>query len=208
MKKKKISLIDYGMGNLTSLCNAFNYLNTEVSILSEADKIEKSDILILPGVGSFKKAMFEIKIKNIDQAIYNTIKKGNYIFGICLGMQLLASSSEEEKPTNGLSIIKNKVKRFSLKETKNKQIPHVGFNEVHFDQNNRLFKGLKNNSEFYFVHSFRMLPEKNNKNFTKTNYGIDFLSSLNFENIFATQFHPEKSQGNGIKLLKNFLDIT
>ena len=171
MKKKKISLIDYGMGNLTSLCNAFNYLNTEVSILSEADKIEKSDILILPGVGSFKKAMFEIKKKYIDQAIYNTIKKGNYIFGICLGMQLLASSSEEEKPTNGLSIIKNKVKRFSLKETKNKQIPHVGFNEVHFEQNNRLFKGLKNNSEFYFVHSFYPELENESISIMKTKYG-------------------------------------
>lgn len=208
MKKRKISLINYGMGNLSSLRNAFNYLGTNVNIVGQAEQIERSAILILPGVGSFKKAMQIIKKKNIDEAINNSIKKGNYILGVCLGMQLLAKSSEEEKFTRGLKIINNSVKKFTLRETKNKSIPHVGFNSVNFNKDDKLYNGLKNNSEFYFVHSFRMLPEKNNKNFAITNYGIDFLSSFNYDNIFATQFHPEKSQSNGIKLLKNFLDIT
>lgn len=208
MKKRKISLINYGMGNLSSLRNAFNYLGTNVNIVGQAEQIERSAILILPGVGSFKKAMQIIKKKNIDEAINNSIKKGNYILGVCLGMQLLAKSSEEEKFTRGLKIINNSVKKFTLKETKNKSIPHVGFNSVNFNKNDKLYNGLKNNSEFYFVHSYRMLPEKNNKNFAITNYGINFLSSFNYDNIFATQFHPEKSQSNGIRLLKNFLDIT
>ena len=208
MKKKKISLINYGMGNLSSLRNAFNYLGTNVDIVSQAEQIEKSAVLILPGVGSFKKAMQIIRKKNIDEAINNSIKKGNYILGVCLGMQLLAKSSEEEKFTRGLKIINNSVKKFNLRETKNKSIPHVGFNSVNFNKDDKLYNGLKNNSEFYFVHSFRLLPEKNNKNIAITNYGVNFLSSFNHDNIFATQFHPEKSQSNGIKLLKNFLDIT
>ena len=178
MKRKEISLINYGMGNLSSLRNAFNYLGASVNIISKAEQIEKSAILILPGVGSFKKAMKIIKKKNIDEAINNSIKKGNFIFGICLGMQLLAKSSEEEKLTEGLKIIKNSVKKFTLRETKNKTIPHVGFNSVKFNKNDKLYNGIKNSSDFYFVHSYRMLPEKNNKNFATTNYGINFYHHL------------------------------
>ena len=126
---------------------------------------------------------------------------------ICLGMQLLASESFEEKPTKGLNFIPNKVRKFNFKETKNK-IPHVGFNQVFFEKKNKLFKGLQSGADFYFVHSYRILPEKMSDNISKTNYGIDFMSSFIKDNIYATQFHPEKSQSNGIKLLNNFLEIT
>lgn len=207
MKNRTVTIIDYGMGNIGSLFNAFNYLGVKVCISSKPKVIEKSHIAILPGVGSFHKAMKIIKKNSIDKAIKNIIQKGDYLFCICLGMQLLASESFEEKPTKGLGIISNKVKKFTLKETKNK-IPHVGFNQVFFDKGNKLFKGLQSGTDFYFVHSYRMLPENMSKNISKTDYGIKFLSSFVKDNIYATQFHPEKSQSNGIKLLDNFLNIT
>jgi imidazole glycerol-phosphate synthase subunit HisH len=207
MKYKTVTIIDYGMGNIGSLTNAFNYLGAKVKVSSEPDKIEKSSIVILPGVGSFHKAMKIIKKNSIDCAIKNIISKGNYLLCICLGMQLLASESVEDKFTKGLGIIPNKVKKFTLKETKNK-IPHVGFNQVFFEKKNKLFKGLSSGTDFYFVHSHRILPEKLTGDIAKTNYGVNFISSFVKDNIYATQFHPEKSQSNGIKLLDNFLNIT
>ena len=207
MKSRTITIIDYGMGNIGSLSNAFNYLGAKVKISTDPHKIEKSNIVILPGVGSFHKAMKIIKKNSIDKAIENIISKGNYIFCICLGMQLLASESFEDKFTKGLGIIPNKVNKFTFKETKSK-IPHVGFNQVFFERENKLFKGLSPGTDFYFVHSYRILPEKMKKNISTTKYGINFMSSLIKDNIYATQFHPEKSQSNGIKLLDNFLNIT
>ena len=204
---RTITIIDYGMGNLGSLTNAFRYLGGDVKISSDPDKIVKSNVAILPGVGSFNKAMKIIKKNSIDDAIKSFISKGNYLMCICLGMQLLASESFEEKPTKGLNFIPNKVRKFNFKETKNK-IPHVGFNQVFFEKKNKLFKGLQSGADFYFVHSYRILPEKMSDNISKTNYGIDFMSSFIKDNIYATQFHPEKSQSNGIKLLNNFLEIT
>ena len=204
---RTITIIDYGMGNLGSLTNAFRYLGGDVKISSDPDKIVKSNVAILPGVGSFNKAMKIIKKNSIDDAIKSFISKGNYLMCLCLGMQLLASESFEEKPTKGLNFIPNKVRKFNFKETKNK-IPHVGFNQVFFEKKNKLFKGLQSGADFYFVHSYRILPEKMRDNISKTNYGVDFMSSFIKDNIYATQFHPEKSQSNGIKLLNNFLEIT
>ena len=207
MRMRTITIIDYGMGNLGSLTNVFRYLGGDVKISSDPDKIVKSNVAILPGVGSFNKEMKIIKKNSIDDAIKSFISKGNYLMCICLGMQLLASESFEEKPTKGLNFIPNKVRKFNFKETKNK-IPHVGFNQVFFEKKNKLFKGLQSGADFYFVHSYRILPEKMSDNISKTNYGIDFMSSFIKDNIYATQFHPEKSQSNGIKLLNNFLEIT
>lgn len=207
IKSRKVTIIDYGMGNIGSLSNAFRYLGANVNITGDPVEIEKSNIAILPGVGSFHKAMKVIKKNSIDHAIKNIIEKGNYLFCICLGMQLLASESFEEKCTKGLGVIPNKVKKFTFNETKNK-IPHVGFNQVFFDNKNKLFNGLSSGTDFYFVHSYRMLPEKISDNISKTKYGVNFMSSFIKDNIYATQFHPEKSQSNGIKLLDNFLNIT
>ena len=208
MNRKEVCVIDYGMGNLGSLKNALKYLNTKVTITNKHEVILKSKILFLPGVGSFKKAMNEIKIRKLDKVIHETIKKGHYIFGICLGMQLLGTSSNEDGVTKGLGVVNNKIFKFSDKETKNKKIPHVGFNSVKFEKSNKLFRGLESNSDFYFVHSYRMLPEKLKNNISITKYGVNFLSSFNQENVFATQFHPEKSQGNGLKVLENFISLT
>ena len=196
------------MGNIRSLTNAFTYLETKVKITNKFDQIKKSEILILPGVGSFPKAMSIIKKNGIHEAIYESLKRGNFLFSICLGMQLLGSESTEERITKGLCIVKNKVDKFTKDETKKKKIPHVGFNTVKYYNSNKLFNGIPNNSDFYFVHSYRMIKEKINNNFSTTSYGIDFLSYFNLNNVYATQFHPEKSQANGLKLLNNFLKIT
>jgi len=206
-KIKEVVIIDYGMGNIYSLYNALKYLDVKTHVTDKPSKISKSKILMLPGVGSFKKAMQQIKKKNIDEAIFLANEKKSFIFGICLGMQLFGLSSNEEEHTKGLGFVKNKVKKFSAKEINNQKIPHVGFNEVKFGKSNKLFKGLKNN-DFYFVHSYRMLQEKLSSNISTSNYGIKFLSSFQHENLFATQFHPEKSQENGLKLLENFLKLT
>ena len=164
MKKKNITIIDYGMGNIKSISNAFNYLDSKVYVTDKYEKISKSGVVILPGVGSFARAMKIIKSKGIDQALKETIKRGNFLFSICLGMQLLGSLSTEEKVTNGLGIIKNKVDKFSQQETKKKNIPHVGFNKINYSNKNKLFDGIKNGSDFYFVHTYRMLPENLKKN--------------------------------------------
>lgn len=208
MSRKKVTIIDYGMGNLKSLYNAFEFIDAKVTTTNNIDDIYKSEITVLPGVGSYRKAMKEIKDKNIDEAIYRIIEKGNYLLCICLGMQLLGSSSNEEKYTKGLNIVKNKVQKFTTKETKKNDIPHVGFNKVNNIGNLKVFNGIENNSDFYFVHSYRMKPEKLKKNISITNYGSDFLSYFEVNNVLAAQFHPEKSQSNGIRFLTNFLKLT
>ncbi len=207
MKKKQVTIIDYGMGNLASIKNALEYLNTDVIISEEPDLISKSNFSILPGVGSFKTAMLKIRKKNIDEAIFNLLKKGNYLLGICLGMQILGKSSTEDGFTEGLGLVDNEVIKFEKSNTEGNKIPHIGFNSVNFDTGNVLFKNLNNNIDFYFVHSYFMQTKGLKKNISTTNYGINFLSSFNNDNIFATQFHPEKSQKNGLILLKNFLNL-
>ena len=205
MSSKKVIIIDYGMGNLQSVKNAFKYLNISCDIAKDPEIISRANILILPGVGSYRTAMKNILSNNIDEAIKEAIKKGSFFLGICLGMQLLGSSSTEESHTKGLGYIKNKVEKF---DEKNKKVPHVGFNEIIFDEKNKLFKGLKNKSDFYFVHSYRMDIGNLKENISTTYYGTNFLSSFYIDNVFGTQFHPEKSQGNGIKMLKNFISLT
>ena len=207
MKKKQVTIIDYGMGNLASIKNALEYLNTNVIISEEPDLISKSNFSILPGVGSFKTAMLKIRKKKIDEAIFNLLKKGNYLLGICLGMQILGKSSTEDGFTEGLGLVDNEVIKFEKSNTEGNKIPHIGFNSVNFDTGNVLFKNLNNNIDFYFVHSYFMQTKGLKKNISTTNYGINFLSSFNNDNIFATQFHPEKSQKNGLILLKNFLNL-
>jgi glutamine amidotransferase len=208
MKSKSVTVIDYGMGNISSIQNAFKYLGIKSSVSADPEKISRSNIIILPGVGSFKKAVENIKLLNIDEAIKNSKKKGNFILGICLGMQLLCLSSTEDGYTKGLGIVKLKLDKFSRIEVKNKKIPHVGFNKVFFDKGNEFYNGINNNSDFYFVHSYRVKFDKISKNFSTTNYGVNFLSSFNLENVYGTQFHPEKSQSNGLKLLNNFVKLT
>ena len=209
LKSRKVLIINYGMGNIKSLHAAFRYLGIKSEESDRPDKIYNSNILILPGVGSFKKAMKNIKDKNIDEAIVSNLKKKNSsILGICLGMQLMGKTSNEDGLSKGLNLIENNVRKFSFSDTKKNKIPHVGFNNLKFNSSNKLFKDIKKSHDFYFNHSYRMLIENFKGDYSFTVYGKKFLSSFVKGNIFGTQFHPEKSQSNGLKVLENFINQT
>ena len=194
MKKKQVTIIDYGMGNLASIKNALEYLNTNVIISEEPDLISKSNFSILPGVGSFKTAMLKIRKKNIDEAIFNLLKKGNYLLGICLGMQILGKSSTEDGFTEGLGLVDNEVIKFEKSNTEGNKIPHIGFNSVNFDTGNVLFKNLNNNIDFYFVHSYFMQTKGLKKNISTTNYGINFYHLLTTIIFLLLNFTQKKAK--------------
>ena len=193
------------MGNLKSIINALDYLGVENKLISDPKYLFKYSHIILPGVGSFKKAIKNLKTNGMFETLIKISKKKQKIFGICLGMQLLFDSSTEEGYTKGLGIINGKVEKFSLRETKNLKIPHVGFNEIFFNKGNSFFKGIKNNSDFYFDHSYRITEFEKNIISAKSNHGINFLSAFSMNNIYGAQFHPEKSQSNGLLLIRNFI---
>ena len=201
-----VSVIDYGMGNILSVLNACKYLGVEATIVSDPDKIFRADCLILPGVGSFRKAMETMRSNGIDQAVIDGVnQRGIHIFGICLGMQLLGSIGTEDGETAGLNLLSNRVEKFNESESENLKIPHVGFNSVKINEYEGIFKGLPCNPDFYFVHSYRMLPQDIEGRMGICSYGVDFLAAFENGNIIGTQFHPEKSQTNGLLILKNFL---
>jgi glutamine amidotransferase len=199
----KIAIVDYGMGNIKSINGALKHLGaSDVSYSSDFNILNTADKLILPGVGSFAKAMKQIKDKKIDQ-ILNEIVIGNNkpILGICLGMQLLGKSSDEDGFNEGLGFVDAEVKKFTIKDFK---IPHVGFNQVIVQKEAKLYSGIADNSDFYFTHSYRMMS-KAKLNASYCSYGETFIASFEYGNIAGVQFHPELSQHNGLKLLTNFI---
>jgi len=200
-----IVIVDFGMGNCWSVQNALNFLGLKSKISQDNEKIINSKCLILPGVGSFKKAMLRIKEMKIDIAMNETIKKNSKILGICLGMQLLGNYSEEDGGYEGLNLIDNKVDII----TKNNKIkiPHVGFNSVKIPADSLLFNNIDNESDFYFNHSYCMFEKLALKSASTCVYGKTFVASFEAKNIYGTQFHPEKSQTNGLLLLKNFFSL-
>jgi glutamine amidotransferase len=206
MSKQNVTVIDYGMGNLWSVLSALRYLGCNPIVSSDPHQITSADSLILPGVGSFRKAMMALQDKFLDHAIIETVQtNGTKILGICLGMQLMGTSSPEDGDTPGLGLIKSVVEKFTPQEIGSNKIPHIGFDLVHSQTDSLLFKGLQQAADFYFVHSYRMLPADLVGRKAICDYGVEFLAAYEQDNIFATQFHPEKSQTNGLILLKNFL---
>jgi imidazole glycerol-phosphate synthase subunit HisH len=206
MSRQRVTIIDYGMGNIWSVTSALRYLNCEVVVSSDPLAIQKAESLILPGVGSFRKAMKALRDMNLEAPIIESalVRKVKFL-GICLGMQLMGVNSTEDGLTSGLNLIPSKVDKFSPAEIVERKVPHIGFNQVNIDSSGNLFKGISGNQDFYFVHSYRMLPPDSQGIVSTCNYGIDFLAAYESQNLFATQFHPEKSQSNGLKLLDNFL---
>ena len=202
----KVVIVDYNMGNIKSISSTLKYLDVDDVILSSDPKIMRNaNKLILPGVGSFAKAMEEIKSKKIDLTLNKLIyDKKTPILGICLGMQLLCKSSNEDGKNVGLSFIDAHVTKFENKKIK---VPHIGFNQVKKNKSSILFNGIVDNSDFYFVHSYKMLSNSN-INQSTCNYGEEFIASFECKNISGVQFHPELSQKNGLKLLKNFISKT
>ena len=196
-----IAIVDYGMGNLRSVEKGFLKVDIDVVVTNKPEIIEKADGIVLPGVGAFKDCMRELSNLRLTDAIVNAIRNGKPYLGICLGLQVLFSESEEFGRCRGLDIFKGKVVRFL---DSNLKIPHMGWNEIKIEKNNPLLDGILDKSYLYFVHSFYVMPEDDSIISTTTDYGINFTSMIYSGNIFATQFHPEKSQKVGLTILKNF----
>jgi glutamine amidotransferase len=201
-----ITIIDYGMGNLGSIANMLKKIGVESVITSDLKIIERSEKLILPGVGSFAKAMENINNLQMTSAIKQLVQNNTPLLGICLGMQLLASHSEEGN-VEGLNIIPGNVKRFIPLD--NLKIPHMGWNMVKYKTDNILFKGFEEFEEprFYFVHSYYYQCDKLENVAATSFYGEEFTCSVKNGNAYGVQFHPEKSHKFGMKLLENFSQI-
>ncbi len=200
----KIGIVDYNMGNLASVKNAFDKIGANAKIVNSPDKIKNYDKLILPGVGAFGDAMQHLKSTGMDEAIKDFVKSGKFLLGVCLGMQLLFEKSEEFGEHEGLGFIEGEVVYFDKKKLGERKIPHMGWNKL-FNNNSPLFKGL-NNPYLYFVHSLHVVCDDKYA-IGKTIYGYEFVSAVNKDNIFGFQPHPEKSHNEGLKILENFVNI-
>src|SRR3989344_6029071 len=198
-----IAIIDYGVGNLSSVFNAFQAIGVEAEITNDHHKIRAADKIILPGVGAFKAGMSNLQKLGVIELLHDeVIAKKKPFLGICLGMQLIFTKSYEDGETAGLDWIKGEVVRFDV-EKQGLRVPHIGWNEVKCDTNSLLFKGGSELQHFYFVHSFYPVSQEK-VSIGKCHYGSDFTAVLQKGNIFATQFHPEKSQHEGLELLRKF----
>ena len=198
-----ITIIDYGMGNLRSVFNALTLLGEDAHITSDPDEVLRAERLILPGVGAFGLAMHNLRERGlIDPLNEKVIQQGTPILAICLGMQLLAESSSEHGDHAGLGWIPGRVRMFEMDGLK---VPHVGWNDITVQGDPPLFKGLGSNKEFYFVHSYHFETDEAQVIAATTDYGYDFVAAVHRDNIFGTQFHPEKSQDNGLRVLRNFI---
>lgn len=207
-KNKLVTIVDYKCGNLFSLVKVLEQLNHRILITDKYNEIINAEKLILPGVGSFEVGYKNLKEKNLDEAIFNFIKKGNYLLGICLGMQLLLEESSEFGIHKGLSLISGKVEK--LIKSKEIKIPHVGWNSININKKikTNILSEIKNFSFFYFTHSFAITNFSNNHCVTTTQYGKNnFASMLMNDNVIGVQFHPEKSGKLGEKLINNFLNL-
>jgi imidazole glycerol-phosphate synthase subunit HisH len=217
LKKPTVAIIDYKMGNMFSVQSACNFVGLNSTITSDKNQILNADAAILPGVGAFSNSMLNIKNLNLEGTIKKFIDSNKPFMGICLGMQLLFSKSEEFCLSKGLGIIPGYVKKFSTTTSKNKQIkvPQIGWNQVHKSKTINSsewyiqpLNDIKNKEHMYFVHSFYVVPENETIILTHTNYaGIKYCSSIIYKNIFACQFHPEKSAHEGLKIYKNLAHL-
>jgi glutamine amidotransferase len=200
----KIAIVDYGMGNIKSITSTLNFLGVEEVVLThDYDELKCSDKIILPGVGSFAKAMNQIKEKKLDVFLNEiVIKDKKPLLGICLGMQLLGLSSTEDGVNQGLAFVNGTITEF---DKANLKVPHVGFNQVKAGDKSKLYYNIPEDPDFYFTHSYRMLSSAD-INQSICDYEGEFIASFELENIAGVQFHPELSQNNGLKLLKNFID--
>ena len=205
--KNKIALVDYGMGNLSSVLKKFKYMDVVVSVTSSWKEIMESDKIILVGVGHFGKAMDNLKqLDLIDSLTEAVMEKHKPVLGICLGMQLMAKTSEEGD-ADGLSWIDANVKRIQVSDTVKYKVPHVGWNQIIKMKDSALMKGVGNADEFYFAHSYHMDVFDSNLILNVTEYSNKFVSGIERDNIFGVQYHPEKSHNAGDILLSNFVDL-
>ena len=201
-----VAIIDYDAGNIKSVEKALQKLGQDVVITRDAGVILSADHVILPGVGAFGDAMNNLKKYHMDEVIYQVVEKGTPFLGICLGLQLLFERSDETPGVDGLGILKGEILR--IQDCENLKIPHMGWNSLNFHNNGRLFKGLPEESYVYFVHSYYLKAVDESIVKATTEYSTHIHASVEQGNVFACQFHPEKSSDVGLQILKNFVELT
>lgn len=199
-----IAIIDYGAGNLRSVQKAFEYLNLPVVISNQAEEIRSASHVILPGVGAFGDAMRELQSSGMDQVVRNVIADGKPFLGICVGLQLLFEESDESPGIKGLGIFRGKIRKIPGHGLK---IPQMGWNSLHFHRTSPLLQGLREGAFMYFVHSYYPVPECMEDSLASIQYGETLEIAMQKENVFATQFHPEKSGRCGLQILSNFASL-
>ena len=201
-----IAIIDYDAGNIRSVEKAMAKLGQEVWITRDRERIMNADKVILPGVGSFGDAMAHLQEYNLVEVIKDVVKEKIPFLGICLGLQLLYESSEETPGVEGLGILKGKI--LKIPEQKDLKIPHMGWNSLHLQNDGRLFHGIEQNPYVYFVHSYYLKAGEEETVKATTEYSVNIHASVEKDNVFACQFHPEKSSDLGLQILKNFAELS
>ncbi|HEX5636529.1 MAG TPA: imidazole glycerol phosphate synthase subunit HisH [Gammaproteobacteria bacterium] len=202
----KVVIINYGMGNLGSVRRAFENIGAETSIANHPAAIFDADRIVLPGVGAFAEGMKCLSDAGWVEALHEAVtRQQRPLLGICLGMQMLASASQEGGQSAGLALVPGQVQRLDALGCK-LRIPHMGWNEVRHKGNDAIFSGIPDASDFYFVHSYAFVPENDEHVIATVPYGFDVAAVIRKENVYGCQFHPEKSSKAGMQLLKNFMD--
>lgn len=201
-----IAIIDYGMGNLRSVQKAFERLGHAAEVTGDAERITRAPGVVLPGVGAFAACMTNLGAAGLVEPVKQVIRAGRPFLGICLGMQLLFEESEEFGPVRGLGVLPGRVVRF-MPDDPALKVPHMGWNELHVARPMPALAGIESGASVYFVHSYYPVPADPTLVATTTTYGPEFASSVARDNIFACQFHPEKSQRVGLRLLENFAAV-
>ena len=203
-----IGIIDYGSGNIQAIATIYKNLNIKYQVITKPEDLEKADKLVLPGVGAFDATMQQLIDSGLKDKLNELVlDKKVPILGICVGLQVMGYGSDEGN-LSGLGWIPGQVKKFDETKIELKpKLPHMGWNVINDTRNHNLFKGIDNDFGFYFVHSFYFECEKEENILATSNYGGEFTSSIYANHIFGTQFHPEKSHGNGVQLLKNFAEL-
>ena len=199
-----IAVVDYGMGNLRSVEKGFLKIGADVKVTSDPRIVDEAHAVVLPGVGAFKDCMRNLEEMSLSETVVRSIEKGKPYLGICLGLQVLFTESEEFGRSKGLDVFAGKVVRFP---ENNLKVPHMGWNTIKIVNQSPVLNRIDDESFFYFVHSFYVLPDDEDIIATSTDYGVTFTSMIWKDNVFATQFHPEKSQELGLRILKGFIDF-
>ena len=207
----KVTIVDYSSGNISSVVNSFKEVaqnKAKIEVTSDLEKIKASDKIVLPGQGSFKSCVDALnKIRGLNDALneFVTVNK-KPLLGICVGLQMFADVGYEETETKGLGWISGKVSKIDNQNGKYK-LPHIGWNQITILKNSKIFKEVENNSHMYFVHSYEFIPKDNRVISATTDYSTKVVCSVEKENLFGTQFHPEKSDKTGLKIINNFINL-
>jgi glutamine amidotransferase len=205
-----IAIIDYGMANLRSVQKAFEQVGHAARIISEPQQIDAAEKVVLPGVGAFQDAVATLRDKHLDEPILRHIERGKPFLGVCLGLQMLFDVGYEDGEHRGLGVLRGKCVRFDVDRTMGLKVPHMGWNQLTVRRPAPIFQGLPEGCGVYFVHGYHVVPERAGAEdvvATTTDYGPPFVSSVWRDNVFATQFHPEKSQKVGLQILANFANL-